>query len=174
MQDVPIHEDPSLEGESILKPKAKRNLTDEQRLALSKRMKSINEKRLASKKQPEEIPQAPPAVETPKVTKKKRVVKVVEISEPETDSEESEEEILIVPKKKVVKAGHLPDRIKEATQKTEKPKKKPQPVYESEEEEDEPVKKSISKSKPRKKQLPSKETETTKEPEPPKILYRFL
>ena len=75
------------ENESILKPKAKRNLTDEQRLVLSQRMKLVNEKRLASKRQQstdavnkvesEANVKAtlPPPVETPKPQKKKRVVK---------------------------------------------------------------------------------------------------
>lgn len=157
-----MEEQPENPNESILKPKAKRTLTDEQRLALAQRMRAINDKRIADAMAKKEkasppVPEAP--VKTPKVEKKKRIVKVVEISEPESESE-SEEEIIIVPKKKVVKAAQPKPEVKQKA----KPKKKAQPVYEESEEEEEAPQR-ISKPKPKK-------------PEPvqeaPKILYRFL
>lgn len=154
-------------NESILKPKAKRNLTDEQRLALSERMKLVNQNRLAAKRVksdsdepteainkvenvkkatlPTPVEAKLPSVETPKPQKKKRVVKVVEISEPDETDSESEEEIVIVPKKKVVKkVTRVPEE--------EKPKRITKPKTETN---------------------LAKKTQPIIE-DPPKILYRFL
>ena len=161
-----MEEQPENPNESILKPKAKRTLTDEQRLVLANRMRAVNDKRIADAMAKKEkasppVPSAP--IETPKVEKKKRIVRVVEVSEAETDSE-SEEEIVIVPKKKVVKARQPEPEVKAKP----KPKKKPQPVYDETDEEEPPAQaRRASIAKPRKQQ-----PETI--PEPPKILYRFL
>jgi hypothetical protein len=154
-----MEEQPEPTNESILKPKAKRTLTDEQRLVLAQRMRAINDKRIADAMAKKQASQPPPA-ETPKVEKKKRIVRVVELSEAETDSE-SEEEIVIVPKMKVVKAAQPKPEAKPKA----KPKKKAQPVYEESEEEEAP--KPITKPKPKK-------PVSQPVPEAPKILYRFL
>lgn len=161
-----MEEQPENPNESILKPKAKRTLTDEQRLALAQRMRAINDKRIAdamAKKEKASLPVQEAPVETPKVEKnKKRIVKVIEISEPESESE-SEEEIIIVPKKKVVKAAQSKPEVKPKAKPVAR-RQKAQPVYEESEEEQEAPQR-ISKPKPKK-------------PEPvqeaPKILYRFL
>jgi hypothetical protein len=154
-------ENPEPTNESILKPKAKRTLTDEQRLALAQRMRAVNDKRIADAMARKQVSQeAPPPAETPKVEKKKRIVRVVELSEAETDSE-SEEEIVIVPKKKVVKAVQPKPEAKPKA----KPKKKAQPVYEESEEEEAPQ--PITKPK-------AKKPVSQPVPEAPKILYRFL
>ena len=120
---------PNTATETILKPKQKRTLTEEQRLACSNRMKMVNEKRLADKRNTLEQLKSKPAVvepkpvevkpvepleiqsskqevrEKPKKEKKRRVVKVIELSSSDDDSssEESEEEIIAVKKKKSVK-----------------------------------------------------------------------
>jgi hypothetical protein len=156
-----MEEPPIAPNESILKPKAKRTLTDEQRLVLANRMRAVNDKRIADAMAKKEAnkPKAPeppvpapkepePPISTPKVQKKKRMVRVVELSENEEDdlSSESEEEIIIVPKKKVVTKKKIV---------TKKP---------AEEEEEEPKK--LTKSKPVPKPVPKEE--------PPKMLYRFL
>jgi len=159
-----MEEQPENPNESILKPKAKRTLTDEQRLVLANRMRAVNDKRIADAMAKKASPpgrEAPVSVETPKVEKKKRIVRVVEISEAETDSE-SEEEIVIVPKKKVVKARQPEPEVKQKP----KPKKNSQPVYEESEEDEEPPQR-IAKPKA-KKQI------TQPVAEVPKILYRFL
>jgi hypothetical protein len=152
-------ENPEPTNESILKPKAKRTLTDEQRLVLANRMRAVNDKRIADAMAKKAAAQPAPPVETPKVEKKKRIVRVVEISENEESESESEEEIIIVPKKKPVKAAQPKPEVKQKP----KPKKKPQPVYEESEEEEAP--KPITKPK---KQV------SQPVPEAPKILYRFL
>ena len=160
-----MEEQPENPNESILKPKAKRTLTDEQRLVLANRMRAVNDKRIAdamAKKQasspPAPVPEPP--IDTPKVSKKKRIVRVVEVSEAESESE-SEEEIIIVPKKSKKVA-----QPKEEVKQKPKPKKKPQPVYDESESEEEPApRRSIAKAR---KQQPEAV------PEQPKILYRFL
>ncbi len=167
---------PENANENILKPKVKRTLTDEQRRVLAERMRAINDKRIAdvmAKKQlaaaaepakpkakPKvEIPnppvfEPPKAAETPKVKPKKRVIKVVELTDDDDDdSSESEEEIIIVPKAKAPKAK---------APKAKAPKRKPDPESE---EETAPIVK--PKAKPRAKPEPPA-------PEPPKILYKFL
>lgn len=156
-----MEEQPENPKESITKPKAKRTLTDEQRLALAQRMRAVNDKRIAdamAKKQASQpAPVEPAPIETPKPQKKKRVVHVVELTDNE-ESSESEEEIVIVPKKKAVKTPQ-PKPVARR-------QKKPQPVYEEEDEEEEPPQRMrASIAKPRKQPV---------EPEPPKILYRFL
>lgn len=169
METEPIDEPESQPEESFLKPKvkAKRNLTDEQRLVLAERMRTINDKRIADamarKSQapmPVKMEEPPIKLKEPKQTRK--VIKVVEVSEDEGNTEsESDEEVqyVVVPKKKapVKKAP-----VKKAVAK----KPKAQPVYESEEEDEE--QKTIL--KPRKKKAQAK----APEPEPPKLLYRFL
>jgi hypothetical protein len=153
-----MEEQPENPKESITKPKAKRTLTDEQRLALAQRMRAVNDKRIAdamAKKQASQpAPVEPAPIETPKSQKKKRIVHVLELTDNE-ESSESEEEIVIVPKKKAVKTPQ-PKPVARR-------QKKPQPVYEEEEEEEPAQRRSIA--KPRKQPV---------EPEPPKILYRFL
>ena len=166
---------PENPNENILKPKVKRTLTDEQRRVLAERMRAINDKRISdvmAKKQlaaaaetakpkakPKvEIPnppvfEPPKVAETPKSKPKKRVIKVVELTDDDDDdSSESEEEIIIVPKAKAPKA------------KAPKAKRQPKPEPESEEETAPIVK---PKAKPKNPPQPPA-------PEPPKILYRFL
>lgn len=152
------------EEESFLKPKvkAKRNLTDEQRLILAERMRAINDKRIADAMAKKQAEKPQPVVETPKSTKqtKKKTIKIVEISEPEDESESEEEQIIYVQKPpKQAPAKKTP--VKKA------PAKKPKPVYESEDEEEEAPKSIL---KPRKQKAQAQPLA----PEPPKILFRFL
>jgi hypothetical protein len=163
--ETPTESQPEISTDSITKPKVKRQITEEQRKILSERMKAINDKRLAdmmAKKigETKVTPNPPSAHVETKVSppKKKRIVRVVEVSEDEdSESSESEEEIVIVPKKKA----------QAKAQAKAKPKAKPkkQPIYESEEEEEQP--------KLTKRRV-SGETPKVPQPEPPKILYRFL
>lgn len=183
MENQPLDESNPDAEESFLKPKvkAKRNITDEQRLVLAERMRAINDKRIADamarkKELPvakiEEIPRAKPLekkVKEPKPARK--VIKVVEVSEEEEESEsESEDEVqyIIVPKKKVAEQAPVKKApAKKAPAKKAAAKKpKPQQVYESESEEEAP--KTIL--KPRK----QKQTSQPQTPEPPKVLFRFL
>jgi len=95
--------------ETILKPKKERKpLTDEAREALAMRMRAINDKRIletAEKikkaKPPAQEPEPPkvvaPLVEVPKAEKKKRVIKVIELSDSE---EEAEEQVIAIRKSK--------------------------------------------------------------------------
>jgi len=168
--ETPTESQPEISTDSITKPKVKRQITEEQRKILSERMKAINDKRLAdmmakkigeTKVEETKVTPNPPSVHVEtKVSppKKKRIVRVVEVTEDEdSESSESEEEIIIVPKKKA----------QAKAQAKAKPKAKPkkQPVYESEEEEEQPklTKRRVSGGNPK-----------VPQPEPPKILYRFL
>ena len=157
MDTQPLNEPTEQQDESFLKPKvkAKRNLTDEQRLVLAQRMRAINDKRIAdamAKKTEAKTEPPPLKLKEPKPIHK--VIKVVEVSEDEgqTDTEsEDEVQYVVVPKKK---APTKKTPVKKA------PAKKPKPVYKSDDEE------SVLKSKKTKTPAP--------EPEPPKIFYRFL
>lgn len=131
-------------ADSLLKPKQKRNISEEQRSACAARMKAINEKRLENKKKKlesalEEKPVAPPTPEPviptpvmqsepapktkaskppkePKEPKepvkkspkepKKRIIKVIELSESETDGESSEEEQIVAVRKSKPKSKY--------------------------------------------------------------------
>ncbi len=90
--------------ETILKPKKERKqLTDEARAALALRMRAINDKRILDaaekiKKEKPPIP-VPVPVEVPKSEKKKRVIKVIELSDSETDDVE---EVIAIRKTKPV------------------------------------------------------------------------
>jgi hypothetical protein len=171
MDAKPLDQPTEQTEESFLKPKvkAKRNLTDEQRLVLAQRMRAINDKRIAdAMAKKSELPAA--KIEEPPLKLKeqkpaRRVIKVVEVSEDEGETEtESEDEVqyVVVPKKKVP-AKKAPEK-KPPAKKAPVKKPKPQPVYESEEDEEEAPK--IVKKKQSKSPNPVEET--------PKIFYRFL
>ena len=147
--------------ETILKPKKERKpLTDEAREALAMRMRAINDKRILDTAEkikkskppaPEPAPEPPkvvaPPVEVPKAEKKKRVIKVIELS----DSEDEEEPQVIAIRKS-------------------KPKPTPKPVVQEHLEEIPVRKPRITKAKPPKESPPAQPIYQM--PEPPR--GRFL
>jgi phage FluMu protein Com len=163
MENQPLDE-PSEQDESFLKPKvkAKRTLTDEQRLVLAQRMKAINDKRIADAMEKKAALAAP--IETPKPAKaeRKKTIKIVEVSEPESESESEDEQIIYV--QKAAPAKKAPAKKAAAPKKAPAKKPKAKPVNESESEDEQPAK--IVKSKQAKQSKPVDE--------PPKIYYRFL
>jgi len=151
--------------ESILKPKRKRNLTDEQRQVLANRMREINDKRIAdamakiAKKEtaPEPVKEVPIPKEVAKEVpipkevaketakpKAKKVIRVIEIEE--SEDEESEEEEVVVAKKPAKKPA------KKSEKKEDKVIQKP--------------KKTVAKKEP--------EPSQPQPPQPPKVMFRFL
>ena len=177
MEKQPLDESTE-QDESFLKPKtkSKRTLTDEQRLVLAERMRAINDKRIAdamAKKKEMDSAKIEAPVKS-KELKPRKIIKVVELSEeePETDSESEEEvQYVVVPKKAAAKkapAKKEPVKKEPAAKKAPAKKPKPQPVYESSEEDEAPPAKTIL--KPRKQKASSQPPA----PEAPKILYRFL
>jgi hypothetical protein len=137
--------------ETILKskePKAKKQLTDEARAALAMRMRAINDKRIldAAEKIKKEKPPAPTSVPVPEPTsvpvpeppvakkeKKKRVIKVIELSDSET--EEDEPQVIAIkkskPKKPIVQEhlDEIPVRKPRAPPKPKTPKEPSPTVY---------------------------------------------
>lgn len=125
------------------KPKAKRNISDEERARRSDRMKEISAKRIAdikSKKEPAPVPEVaiePVILEPPKVSKAKQ-------PKPESDDDDDDDDIV----EKIIK--RLASKSK-----SKKPKvRAPEPESESEDEDIVKPKKSAAKQQTKTKATP--------------------
>jgi hypothetical protein len=139
------------------KPKAKRNISDEERARRSDRMKEISAKRIAdikSKKEPAPVPEVaiePVILEPPKVTKTKQ-------PKPESDDEDDDDDIV----EKIIKRLASKSKSKKQSK-----VRAPEPESESEDEDIVKPKKSAAKQQPKTKATPRPRVQAREASPPP-------
>lgn len=181
------------EEKTFLKPKSKRNISDEKRKELSERMKIINQQRIdkarVSKQKELDLKEQKKLDQLERIRERKLLAENVSIRESLKSREKVKETLNAVKENKKVEPKQ---EIKQKQKKEEKPKKKPVIVYEtSSSEEDDNSDSSESsqevilvKSKSKNTQLKPKKSHIVKEskkenisqsvPAPPKPIIRFI